>query len=321
MTLCTGQCSGTATTTLSGGMPPYTIVWSDSAAQSTQTAVNLCTGTYNVTITDGNGCTATPNPGVFVPDFPDPFVCVVTVSGAGACKGWAGGSALLTYSGGTPPYQIFWSNGLTTDTATNLNAGTYTVTGTDAHGCIVISTVVIPDKPPISGNIAVVNAACGVCNGTATVTPSGGNGTYTYQWVTTPVQTTQTATGFCDGIYALIIEDGAVPGCRDTLIFTVNENGSQPFTVSTTDASCYNICDGTATVNLTGGCLNPPCGFLWIDSTWTSIGQTTASVVNLCATDYYVAVSNSLGCTSYGTAAIDVANPLFATLAVAQVSP
>jgi gliding motility-associated-like protein len=54
--VCFGDCNGTATTNPIDGIAPYTYLWNN--GQTTQTAVNLCAGTYNVTVTDANGCPA-----------------------------------------------------------------------------------------------------------------------------------------------------------------------------------------------------------------------------------------------------------------------
>jgi gliding motility-associated-like protein len=313
-TLCSGQCSGTATVNMSGGgTPPFTVVWNDPSGQTAQTATGLCAGPYNVTVTDGNGCHATPTQPVTVPDFPFPFTGVSTIQGNVLCFGFAGGSAVLNYTGGTPPYSTYWDNGATTAAVTGLTGGPHTVTGTDAHGCIFTTVVNIPEPPPITATITPVNAGCGLCNGSATVNPAGGNGTYTYRWLTTPNQTTQTATGLCAGVYQVIVEDAMVTGCNDTFSTAISENGSQPLTATATNATCSNICNGTAQALPTGGCLNPPCNYAWLDSAGAPIGQNTQNANNLCAGNYRVQVTNGTGCTSFANATVSVPNPVIPT--------
>ncbi len=312
-TLCTGQCSGTATVSLGGGTPPYTVQWSDPGSQTTLTATGLCPpGPYNVTVTDGNGCTATPNQGVVVPDFPDPFVGTVTVLGNVLCYGFVGGSASLQMTGGTPPYQYIWPDGTTGSAVINLPGGTNYVTGTDAHGCTFTTPFVINQPPPITATFNIVNASCGVCNGTATATASGGqNSGYYYYWQTVPPQTGQTAHNLCAGVYTVIIEDATVSGCQDTFSVSINENGSQAITASSTNATCSNICNGSGTVNFTGGCLNAPCSVQWLDSTGVPIpGQTNATANNLCEGNYIVEVTNGLGCHSFANISVGVPNPI-----------
>lgn len=310
--LCTGQCNATATATISGGTPPYSFVWSDPNNQATATATNLCPGNYNVTVTDGNGCSATPPP-VTVNDFPFPFVGTVNSVGGPPCYGGTGGSAVLDLSGGTPPYDIFWSNGSMADSADNLSGGVYYVTSTDAHGCIHIDSAVIPQPAPVGGTFNITNPGCNLCNGSVTITPTGGHGTYNIFWLTTPQQTTNTISGLCAGVYQVIVEDNAVPGCRDTLSVTLSEIGAQAITTASTSALCPNICNGSATVNLTGGCANPPCSVSWLDSAGTGIGQNTTTASNLCSGNYIVQVTNASGCTSFANATVNVPNPIVAS--------
>jgi len=52
-------CDGSAFVNTSGGMMPYSFLWDDPAAQSNYMATNICGGTYNVVVTDANGCTTT----------------------------------------------------------------------------------------------------------------------------------------------------------------------------------------------------------------------------------------------------------------------
>jgi hypothetical protein len=312
--VCTGQCSGTATVVMGGGTPPYSVVWNDPSNQTTFTATGLCPGQYNVTITDGNGCQATPSQPATVNDFPFPFVGTTTIQGAALCHGWNGGSAILNMTGGTPPYSYFWSNGITTPNVTDLPGGANTVTATDSRGCTFITTVNIPQPPPIGATFTTVNASCGSCNGSATVIPSGGNGTYIYRWLMSPVRTTQTVSALCAGVYLVVVEDATVWGCNDTFSIAISETGSQPITATSTNATCSNVCNGTATVNLTGGCANPPCTFFWFDSLNNPINQTTATATNLCGGSYTVRVTNGLGCRSFATVTVDIPNPVVATM-------
>jgi gliding motility-associated-like protein len=302
-TLCTGSCNGTATAIMSGGTPPYSIVWNDPQSQTTFTAINLCPGQYKPTVTDGNGCTASPNP-VTVDDFPYPFVGTATVYGNIPCNGWNGGSAILNMTGGTPPYSYYWSpSGDTTADAQNLPR-VNTVTATDANGCTFTTTVIIPEPDPIGANFLVNDASCGVCNGSITVSGTGGTGAYVYRWFTSPVQLSPSINNLCAGLYRVEVEDGGVAGCKDTFSIPLSEIGAQPISISSVSALCNGQCNGSATVQLTGGCLQPPCSFAWFDSTNSLLGVTSATAANLCSGSYTVRVTNGLGCRSFATALI-----------------
>ncbi len=92
----------------------------------------------------------------------------------------------------------------------NVGAGTYTVTVTDANGCSETSTVIITEPSAVNGSI-MDNG-----DGTATANVNGGTGPYTYQWdPATGNQTTATATGLANGIYYVVITDAT--GCTDVV--------------------------------------------------------------------------------------------------------
>ncbi|MCW5907720.1 MAG: gliding motility-associated C-terminal domain-containing protein [Chitinophagales bacterium] len=311
-TLCTDQCNGTATAALAGGTPPYSYTWSDPNNQTTATATGLCPGNYVVTVTDGNGCTATPPP-VTVNNFPFPFSTTVNQNNNLCCNGWACTSAILTYTGGTPPYTSLWSNGNTTTSVTGLYGGNQSVTSTDAHGCVYVNSFVVPEPPPLSASFNVTNTNCGTCTGSVTVVPGGGNGTYTIKWLNPANIFTATINNLCAGVYTVEISDAAVFGCRDTFTVTVSSNGAQPITATSTNATCSNICNGTATVNFTGGCQNPPCNVAWLDSAGTPIGQTSSTATNLCQGSYIVRVTNGINCISFANVTINVPNPIVPT--------
>lgn len=147
---CHGACDGEAIATVSGGTQPYTFEW-DSAAgsQVTSTATNLCPGNYFVEVTDINGCTTVNSVQVTEPS----ALSISSNSTPTSCQACTDGSATTNVTGGTPSYDYFWSpSGQTTQTATNLGAGSYTVTATDAQGCTIMDTVVVMAPTGIVSN-------------------------------------------------------------------------------------------------------------------------------------------------------------------------
>jgi hypothetical protein len=133
------------------------------------------------------------------------------------------GSATANVTYGFPPYSYTWYTTpiQTTQTATALASGTYTVCVTDGHGCTACNYNVFVDSTNCTGfaiNTTSTNASCSACSdGTATVNTTNGNAPFTYTWYTSPIQTTQTATGLPLGSYAVCVND--VYGC--TLCDTV----------------------------------------------------------------------------------------------------
>ncbi|MBK6965471.1 MAG: SprB repeat-containing protein [Bacteroidales bacterium] len=121
-----------------GGTSPFTYLWNDPSAQTLATATGLAAGTYTVTITDANGCTATAQAIITQPT----ALSGGAVATSSTC-GNANGSVDLSVSGGTPAYTYAWSNGATTQDLVNVVANTYSVTITDANGCTATSSATV----------------------------------------------------------------------------------------------------------------------------------------------------------------------------------
>ena len=169
-----------------------------------------------------------------------------------ACYGQSTGSVALATSGGTPNYTYNWNNGQTTDTATNLAAGTYLVTVSDAGGCssTVSETVTQPDSVLTAG-ASTANVTCnGLSNGDVDLTASGGTPRYTYHW--TGGTTSQNLTGVVAGTYTVTVTDAH--GCTVTASATVTQPASA-LTVSdsVTNAGCAGSNSGAIILTVTGG--------------------------------------------------------------------
>jgi hypothetical protein len=145
---CNGGSDGVVSATPAGGTAAFTYSWSN--GETTSSATGLSVGTYTVTVTDANGCTASAASATITS--PPVLTANITSSTNVSCYGYSDGSATVTAGGGTPGYTYNWSpSGGTAATATGLIAGTYTVTVTDANACTVTATVVIT-QPPCTPN-------------------------------------------------------------------------------------------------------------------------------------------------------------------------
>ena len=173
--LVNGQASISVT---QGGTTPYANLWDDPAAQTTSVATNLATGLYWVRVTDANGCE-------FLEDvFVDEADITLTFDSIPPCNGAADGSATVNPNG-TPPYNILWETGETTNTITGLTPGFYTVTVSDGTGCSVTDSVEVPSSAIVNVSLDASNSTLSVlCNGfqsdTITVNATGGTGVGTY---------------------------------------------------------------------------------------------------------------------------------------------
>ncbi|MFH1320191.1 MAG: gliding motility-associated C-terminal domain-containing protein [Bacteroidota bacterium] len=290
-----GASDGTATATQSGGTSPFTYLWDDPASQSTVSATGLSAGTYNVTVTDNNGCTTTGN--VTVNNVGGPSI--TTSSTDVTCNGGSDGSATLTASGGTPPYSYLWDDPATqtTDTATGLAAGTYNITVTDNNGCAAITLVIVSESTAITISTSSTPPSCnGGNDGTATAIPSGGTPPYTYLWDDPATQTTDVAAGLNAGTYNVNVTD--TNGCAEITSIAVTELSAITITTNSTDALCGSS-DGTATANMSGG--TPPYTYLWDDPG----SQTTTTATGLFAGIYNITVTDNNSCIATDTITVD----------------
>ncbi|MBI4932212.1 MAG: gliding motility-associated C-terminal domain-containing protein [Bacteroidetes bacterium] len=215
--LCFGTSNGTATVTTTGGLNPLTYLWSP-GGQTTSAATGLSGATYSVTVTDNLGCSAT---NTITVNEPPPVTGSIINSINVSCFGGNDGSATASGSGGTGAITYSWTT-IPTQTslvASNLIAGNYSVTMTDANGCAITDNIIITQPPGMNLTSISTDAGCGVSNGTATISSSGGTLPYTYLWLTSPVQTTTTATGLSVGTYTVIVTDGK--GCNQPLSVSV----------------------------------------------------------------------------------------------------
>ncbi|NSW45970.1 MAG: SprB repeat-containing protein, partial [Bacteroidales bacterium] len=172
MVSCYGGSDGTATINPNSGQAPFTYLWSNN--DNHQTINNLTAGTYTVTLTDANSCTSVISTTITEPAALQSTTSIVNVT----CFNGNNGSATVNTIGGTPPYTVLWTNGQTDSTATNLAAGNYTVTITDAHSCTTTQSVTITQPPQLT--ITASASPSSICPGAnSTLTASGA---VSYNW-------------------------------------------------------------------------------------------------------------------------------------------
>jgi len=282
------NCIGAAasgTVTAGGGTSAYTYLWSPSGGTSS-TATGLSSGNYTATITDANGCTKTET----VTITQSPAITVTVTTNTATCLS-SNGDATAAPSGGTPGYSYTWSNGQTTQTATGLAAGTYTITITDASGCTQTSLANVSNGGSPQANISsTTNILCnGGSNGSASVNVTVGIAPYTYSWNPSS-QTTTTATGLSAGNYVVTVRDAL--GCIVIVSTTITQPTAITASVSSTSTGCTGP-TGTATVAPVGG--SGSYSYLW------SNGQTTSVAAALGSGSYTVTIKDANGCTQTQT--------------------
>lgn len=290
-------CNGTADIAISGGTAPYSYSWSNGATTSAITG--LCPGTYTLTATDSYSVACSNVTTVTILSTPSMAFSITKVNAS--CTGTVScnGSAAATVTGGDGgPYTYAWApSGGTTSAATGLCAGTYTLTATDGLGCINKATTVI-GVTPMSLSFVNISANCSSsCTGKSTVTATGGSGPYTYSW-SSSAGTNATATGLCGGSsYTVTVTDAT--GCSKVAVTTISSNPLVTInSFNTNDASCADVCNGSASANISAGVM--PYTYAWAPSAGTN-----ATATGLCeSTTYTLTVSDANGCTSTATVSV-----------------
>ncbi len=288
--VCGPENTGNATVNITGGLPPYTIVWSTGAAD--ETIEDLTSGTYSVTVTDANGCTATAETTInVISDF-----SISVVPRNVLCNGDNSGSILINAQGGTAPYTYAWSNGASEAEIVNLIAGTYTVTVTDANGCSLTESITITEPESLLATASGLNITCADANdGTATVEVTGGTEPYTYAW--SNGETTVEITGLVPDTYTVTVTDANF--CETTASIDISQPGSLLATIDATNVDCFGNSTGSATANVSGG--TAPFSYVW------SNGENTPTIDNLPAGTYSVTITDVNECSA--TASIDISEP------------
>ncbi|MEO1434344.1 MAG: hypothetical protein AAFV80_02325, partial [Bacteroidota bacterium] len=288
---CNGDADGAANVTATGGAIPYTFSWSNGT--TTAQNDNLPADTYVVTVTDSNGCFNTTS---VVVSEPMVLSLSLTADAEVSCFGFSDGQATVTPTGGTLDYTYTWDSGETTPQATNLNAGLHEVTVTDANSCFTIGTVNINEPSELFGTVDnTSDANCTSCDGTATISTSGGTGPYTYLW--SNGNTDQNPADLCSGMNNVSITDANA--CLVVLTASIGNTSSLLIDQLTVDAnvSCNGDADGQLTALVSGG--QAPYTYQWDDPAL----QTTPTSTGLSAGSYNITVMDADGCI-----VVDVAN-------------
>ena len=285
--ICFGEVNGSMTANVDGGIAPYTYAWS-TGTSTTNSISNLPIGSYTVTITDANNCQVTATETITQPT----DITLQTSTTDVLCFGGSTGTATVVATGGVGNYSYTWntSPNQTTSTATNLPIGTYQVIVNDNNGCLDSASIIINQPTPLNIAMSSTDASCyGFADGTATTLIGGGTTPYTYNWNTTPAQTTATANNLLAGVHTVTATDAN--GCTITDSITIGQPTEIQMTFSTTQVSCFGLSNGDATVFPSGG-----VGSVYTYAWNTTPTQTTATATNLPGGFFEVTVTDSTNC-------------------------
>jgi gliding motility-associated-like protein len=312
--LCFQGTSGSLSVTASGGVPPYSYAWSgpNNFSASVANPQNLVSGTYQVTVTDANGCTITGVPQTIT----EPAQLALTQSQVNnVCFQGNAGSISITALGGVPPYRYAWSgpNNFSASVANpqNLGSGTYQVTVTDANGCtpLVGPPITITEPSVVMINAQVQPESCvDAKDGWIELTLSGGMPPYILSWEHGDGDAIADELGA--GTYRVLVTDQA--GCSQ-----VGEYSLLPvpplslLTTSTLQATQVPLqISALIQAQIAGG--TPPYTYRW------STGQSSSQITVAQSGVYLLVVKDSRGCTQEGEVAVTIPLPMNLSL---QINP
>lgn len=297
--LCNGG-TGSASVTAAGGVSPYTYLWTPSA-QTNANATGLSAGTYSISVTDYNGCTATNKVTIT-----QPAVLALTTRFTHASCNLPNGTATAILTGGTTPYTYNWNpSAQTTPTATGLLQGTYTITVTDNNHCSTSAAVTVTQPTLVTASINnVTNVGCyNGTNGAATAAGNGGTTPYTYLW-NPGGNTNAHATGLFALSYTATVTDNN--GCTATASVNITEPAQIAATISEPKIICKDS-TGILVANETGG--TAPYKYAWSSGATSGIATVTPIATN----DYSVVVTDINGCTASANIVLQYGPPFTVT--------
>ncbi len=270
-----------------GGTAPYTYDWCDlPGADNPEDRPDLETGTYCVTITDANGCTAVADDLMVVDTCAcPPMIISSVVVIESACEEATGKATVTVLGADTMNLYYDWSpqplpNQPTID---ELVAGVYsvTITNLDQPNCFIIEEFSVGNSDGPEASYESTPALCGINDGTVTFSEPG----YTYTWSDPNYGNSHIENNVEAGIYFVTITDPANPDCIDIKTVVIDEVPSftAEYTINT-NPDC-NETNGSVTISPAGD-----YSYSWGSS--ETMNDLSAGVYSVTVTD------NQTGCTS-----------------------
>ncbi|MDD2412769.1 MAG: gliding motility-associated C-terminal domain-containing protein, partial [Bacteroidales bacterium] len=305
---CNGDSNGAIDVTVEGGTTPYSFAWSD-GNMATEDRTGLVAGTYSVVVSDANGCSFTISNIVITQ--PQAVSVTGVISNVSCNNGTNGGVVTTTIGGNTGNYTYLWSSLQQTASISNVGAGTYAVTATDAQACTGTASFVINQPEEISITSQISNPSChALTNGEVLLTVSGGTPSYSYQWNPTGSggSEAENLSGVGVGTYSVTVTDSLL--CSSTATYTLIE----PSILSVSETSINTTCDlpnGSISITANGG--TPAYTYQWDAN---ALNATTAEVSNLSNQSYTLTVTDANQCTIEKT--IEVGRDIPPTLSLVE---
>jgi hypothetical protein len=296
---CAGATDGAISAAAAGGVLPYTYEWLPIGSDSTSTS--LPPGTYTLTLTDANGCTAKASV-----ELVEPLPLQLALAPqAERCVGSANGSISIAIAGGAGPYRV--NNGPpggSGQVLSGLSGGAYTVVVTDANGCSISADTVLQTLTS-QVMVSADSASCFGGLGRAEVAASG-YPPFTYQWSNNASGPAIPAPA---GTYAVTVSDAL--GCTYVLQTTIAQPPVLTGQALAQPVRCFGDTNGRIDLTAQGG--TPPYQF-------EQNGQPVAPpLTSLAPGTYTFRLSDAKGCTALLSATVMQPEPLLVTVSVTDV--
>jgi gliding motility-associated-like protein len=276
----------TMTVQVTNGLPPYSFTWSPAVSVSS-VAVNLNSGVYNVTIKDANNCLGFTQGIINITSLMDINFTSSIFTKSVTCFGGNDGVIVANVVGSavTPPFTYTWNTSSNSNSITNLSAGIYTLSASDAAGCVKTATYNVL-QPNVIDTKFTNSVSCFGGTVNAVLSTSGGIGAMNYTVNGNPVPTA-TVNNLSAGTYTVITKD--INNCLKTNVITLNQPIAPVFNFNITQPSCPTSSNGGLNVNI----LNMQAPYNY---TWTAPTNTNAFLTNIPKGIYTLTVKDAFNC-------------------------
>ena len=288
-------CSGdpvTMASTVTGGNPTYFYTWTSTPPGFTSSLPNptfspiTANTTFHLDVTDLSSCSEQDDILVTIDACGTPIGATFTQINV-LCFGESTGSIDVTPTGGVAPLVYAWGGGQTSQDLTNIPAGNYTLTISDGIGQMQIINVTITEPPQMLVSETVNSTTCGACDGSITLTPSGGTPGYEYSLDGGPFTGTSTYSNLCPAIYDVVVRDANL--CEQAFNYDLTSIGLGVTTLTGSTINCFGEL-GQITATGTGGTV--PYDYSLDGGAF----QASGTFVGVAAGPHTVTTQDALGC-------------------------
>jgi len=307
--LCYGELTGEVDLQVSGGVIPYNYSWSNLSI--TEDLINVSAGNYTVTVSDDHNCSFTDSTVIIQPLAPlSSFYNTVEP----LCPGGNDGSIYYEVLGGTEPYNYLWSNSDVTPAIFDLTAGTYQITTTDAHNCVLFESAILEEPDEILLNEIITHLSCfESADGNIDLTVTGGTGLYVYDWTNSTYELSfndEDLINYAADTYTITITDDH--NCTYAESFVINQPGLLVVIPIEESISCAGAQDGGIQLEVTGG--TPDYDFVWNN------GEITQNISDLGAGIYVYTVTDDHNCINMDSIELVEPEPIYFNEVITPVS-